>query len=241
MIGRAVRLTAAVFVAELDGAFEQPAVEIEHVAGIGLAAGRAAEQQRKLAIGGGLLGQIVVNAERRLALPHEIFGHRAAGVGGDVLQRGGIGGAGDDHGRVFHRAVALEHFHDAGDGGFLLPDRDVEAFHARAFLVDDRVEGDGGFAGLAVADDQLALAAADGDHAVDGLDAGLQRLLDRLALGDAGGDDVHLAGFGGWRWPGRRRVATPSGLTTRPMTASPTGTSSSRPVLLTVSPSLMCR
>ena len=41
---------------------------------------------------------------------------------------------------------------------------------------------DGGLAGLPVADDQLALAAADGGHGVDGLDAGLHRLLDRLAL-----------------------------------------------------------
>ena len=65
-------------------------------------------------------------------------------------------------------------------------------------MVDDRVEGDGGFAGLAVADDEFALAAADGDHAVDCLDAGLEGFLDGLSLGDAGGDDVHLAGFGGW-------------------------------------------
>jgi hypothetical protein len=34
-----------------------------------------------------------------------------------------------------------------------------------------------GLAGLAVADDQLALAAADRDHRVDRLDAGLQRLV----------------------------------------------------------------
>ena len=41
-------------------------------------------------------------------------------------------------------------------------------------------------AGRAVADDQLALAAADRGHRVDGLDAGLQRLLHGLALDDAG-------------------------------------------------------
>src|SRR5207253_2264518 len=46
---------------------------------------------------------------------------------------------------------------------------------------------------LAVADDQLALTSADGDHRVDRLDAGLKRLGDRLALGDARRDDVHLA------------------------------------------------
>ena len=40
--------------------------------------------------------------------------------------------------------------------------------------------------GLAVADDQLALAAADRHHRVDRLQAGLQRLLHRLPIDDAG-------------------------------------------------------
>ena len=55
-------------------------------------------------------------------------------------------------------------------------------------------------AGLAVADDELALAAADGDHGVDGLDAGLQRLLDALALDHARGlelDRAELVGLDG--------------------------------------------
>ena len=43
----------------------------------------------------------------------------------------------------------------------------------------------GGLAGLAVADDQLALAAADRGHRVDRLDAGLQRLVHGLAAHDA--------------------------------------------------------
>src|SRR5204863_9448253 len=49
-------------------------------------------------------------------------------------------------------------------------------------LVEDRVDRDGRLAGLAVADDQLTLAAPDRRHRVDGLDAGLQRLLDALTL-----------------------------------------------------------
>ena len=52
-------------------------------------------------------------------------------------------------------------------------------------MIDDRVDRDGGLAGLAVADDEFALAAADRGHRVDGLDTGLQRLLDRLTTGDA--------------------------------------------------------
>ena len=47
---------------------------------------------------------------------------------------------------------------------------------------------DRGLAGLAVADDQLALAAADRHHAVDRLEAGLHRLAHRLAIHDAGRD-----------------------------------------------------
>src|SRR4029079_8553950 len=59
------------------------------------------------------------------------------------------------------------------------------ADHPGALLVDDGVEGDGGLAGLAIADDQLALTAADRDHRVDRLDAGLERLGHGLALDHA--------------------------------------------------------
>ena len=55
-------------------------------------------------------------------------------------------------------------------------------------LVDHGVHGDGGLADLAVADDEFALAAADGDHRVDALHAHLHGLADGLARDDAGGD-----------------------------------------------------
>ena len=66
-----------------------------------------------------------------------------------------------------------------------------------ALLVDDRVDGDGGLAGLAVADDQLALAAADRDERVDGLDARLDGRVHALADDDAGGDSLDRAGLRG--------------------------------------------
>src|SRR5205807_10249928 len=56
------------------------------------------------------------------------------------------------------------------------------------------VDGDGRLARLAVADDQLALAAADGDHGIDGLDARLQWFLHRFAGHDAGRLHLDLAG-----------------------------------------------
>ena len=66
-----------------------------------------------------------------------------------------------------------------------------------ALLVDDRVDRDGRLAGAAVADDQLALAAADRDHRVDRLEAGLQRLRDGLPLDDAGSLELERAPLGG--------------------------------------------
>ena len=72
----------------------------------------------------------------------------------------------------------------------------VNADHILPLLVQDGVDGNGRFAGLAVADDQLALTASDRHHRVNGKDAGLHRLvyrftryhtrslsLDRTALG----------------------------------------------------------
>ena len=53
-------------------------------------------------------------------------------------------------------------------------------------MVDDRVDGDGGFAGLAVADDQLALPTTNWGHCVDRLNARLQWLVHRFATHDSG-------------------------------------------------------
>ncbi len=88
----------------------------------------------------------------------------------------------------------------AGDGGSLLADGDIDAEHAGVLLVQDGIGGDGGLAGLAVADDQLTLAAADGEHGVDGEDAGVERRIHALALQNAGGlllDGVVAHSFNG--------------------------------------------
>jgi len=80
----------------------------------------------------------------------------------------------------------------------LLPDRDVDAVDVGILLVDDRVDRDGSFAGLAVADDELPLSAPDRRHRVDRLDPGLQRFVNRFSRDDAGGLELDAAGFGGF-------------------------------------------
>src|SRR5262245_50689033 len=64
-------------------------------------------------------------------------------------------------------------------------------------LVDEGVERHGGLAGLAVADDQLALAAADRNERVERLEAGLHRLVHRLPRDDSGSLHFDAAALGG--------------------------------------------
>ena len=118
---------AALLVGELHRPLEQPRVEVEDVARVGLAARRAPQQQRHLPVGGRVLGEVVVDAEGVLALVEEVLAHRAAGVRRHVLDRRGlVGGRGDDD-RVLHRAVLLQGLHHLDDGRHPLADRDVDA------------------------------------------------------------------------------------------------------------------
>src|SRR5712691_3401512 len=166
-------------------------MQVEDVTRIGLPAGRAAEQEGNLAVGPGVLGQIVIDEQRILSLVHEVLAHRATGVGRQVPERGGVARGGGDDDRVIHRPPLLERGGDLRHGGGPLADGDVDADHALALLVDDGVERDRRLAGLAIADDQLPLAASDGNHGVDRLDAGLQRRVDGLAGDHPRGDLLH--------------------------------------------------
>ena len=166
-------------------------MQVEHIAGVGLAAGAALQQQGQGAVGDGVLGQIVVDDQHVPALVHEVLADAGAGVGGDILQRGRVAGGGADDDAVIHGAPAAEVFGQQGHRACLLADGHVDADHVFALLVQDGVQGHGGLAGLAVADDQLALAAADGEQSVDGQQAGLHGLVDRLAVDDAGGRPLH--------------------------------------------------
>ena len=122
---------AAQLVVQLHRALQQARVQVEDVARVGLAARRAAQQQRHLAVGVGVLGQVVVDHQRVPALVEEVLAHRAAGVGSEELDRRGlVGGSGHDD-RVVERARLVELARHVHDRGHALPDRDVDALHVR--------------------------------------------------------------------------------------------------------------
>jgi hypothetical protein len=144
-----------------------------------------------------VLGQIVVHAQRVLAVVEEVLAHRAARVGSHELDRRSLVGRGGDDDRVVERTVFVERLRDRDDRGHTLADRHIHGDHAGVLVVDDRVDRDRRLAGLAIADDQLSLAATDGDHRVDGLQPRLHRFGHRLALNDARRLELRRAGLRG--------------------------------------------
>ena len=64
-------------------------MQVKNVTGIGLAAGWLAGQQCQLAVSCGMLGQIVDDDQRMLAVIPEMFGDRETRERRDPLQPGG--------------------------------------------------------------------------------------------------------------------------------------------------------
>ena len=170
-------------------------MQIENVARVCLTSGRTVKQQRECTVSHGMLGQIIINDQNILALMHEELADGAARIGGNILKGRGFGrGCGHDDG-IIHRAVRSQGFSHLCNGRTLLADRYVDTDDARTLLIDDGVQANLGLAGLAVADDQLTLAAADRDHRVNRLDTGLKRYVNRGALDDTGGRHLNRARF----------------------------------------------
>ena len=169
---------------------------IKDIAGVGLTAGRTTQQQGHLTISLGLLGEVVVDHQGGLALVHERFGQGRAGVWSKVLKGCGLGGTRSYHDGVIESSLLPQHLNNVGHGCGLLSDGHINADDVFALLVDDRVDGNSGFARLTVANNQLTLAPANRNHGVDGGDARLHGLVHRLALDDARRHRFDQAGFG---------------------------------------------
>ena len=143
-----------------------------------------------------MLGQVVIDTQDVLALFHEVFAHGYAGIGSQELQRSGLRcRSGNDNGVVF-RSVFFQGTGQTGNRRSLLADCHINTDNAGTSLVDDRVNRHGGFAGAAVADDQFALAASDGNHGVNGLDTGLQGYVYGLTVCNTGAGIFNGAGCG---------------------------------------------
>ena len=144
-----------------------------------------------------MVGEVVVNDEHVPARFHEMLRDAGRGVGSDVGESRRVVAFGHDDDGVIHGAFFAQVGDDLGDGGRTLADGAINAQHILAALVQNGVDRDGGLAGLPVAEDQFALAAADRNESIDDDEAGLQRHGDGSAVHDGPGgafDGQTLAG-----------------------------------------------
>src|SRR5262249_45992714 len=101
----------------------------------------------------------------------------------------------------------FQFFYKLGNRRALLTDADIDAVQVLflvlrgvdVFLVDDRVDSDSRFTGLAVADDQFALAASDGNKRINSFQAPLHRLMTRFTGHNSGRFQLDAAGLLGFQ------------------------------------------
>ena len=72
----------------------------------------------------------------------------------------------------------------APDARTLLADRDIDANNVARLLIDNRIDRDAGLADGTVADDELALAAAEGEERINDDKTGLNRLGHEIPVDD---------------------------------------------------------
>ena len=113
---------------------------------------------------------------------HEIFCHGRARIGRCVLQRRRITGSCRQHNGIGKRSIGFQRLYHTGHSGSLLADGHIDADHALALLVQYRIQGNGRLAGLPVSDNQLPLAPADGEHGINGQNAGFHRSCHRASV-----------------------------------------------------------
>ena len=130
----------------LGSAFQQAGVEVEDIAGVGLASRRTTEQQRHFTVGHSLFGEVVVDDEGVAASVAEVFADGGAGERGVELHSGSVRCGGGHHDGVRHRAALREGLHQCSNGRTFLSHSHIDAVNRFAllvvgFLVDDGVDG----------------------------------------------------------------------------------------------------
>src|SRR5699024_2600761 len=165
--------------------------------------------QRDRTVGFSLFGQVIKNDEDVLATVHPVLTNGRPGVWCKVFETCRIRGRSGHDGGVFQGTFALEAAADRGDGRCFLANGNVDTTYLLVriprfpvgFLVQNGVDTDSGLTGLAVTDDQLALATTDRNHRVDGLHAGLEWFVNRLPLGHAWCLEFKFTACFGLNWP----------------------------------------
>src|SRR5690349_8743805 len=86
---------------------------------------------------------------------------------------------------MFHGTISFQNAYRTSNRGLFLTNRHIDTNKIFPFLIDNGIESQGCFTRLTIANNQLALTASNGDHSIDGFNAGLDRCIHILTLHDA--------------------------------------------------------
>ena len=159
-------------------------MNIKDVSGERFPTGRSPQQKGLFPVGPGMMRQVVEDHEDIFALFHEILAHGRCRIGGEELQSGRvfIGGHHDD--TIVHGLTVSKVGDDLGHRGPPFSDGAIDADDILVFLVDEGIQGKGGFSGLTVSKDEFALAPPNVDQGIHHLETGLQGNGDRRPVHD---------------------------------------------------------
>src|SRR5262249_17433683 len=101
---------------------------------------------------------------------------------------------------VFERSIVVQNLAYLSYLEVLLADRYIDADEVFALLIDDSIHRHRGLTGLAVADDQLTLAATNGNQRIYNLQASQYRSIYRVTGDDARGYPLDRAKLVGDDW-----------------------------------------
>ena len=149
----------------LGSSLEQSRVQVEDISWVSLSTWRSSKQKRQLSVSDGLLGQVIVDDQGVLSVVSEPLSHGTSRERSEVLKRSGLGGGGGDNDGVFQGVVLLKGLDQLSNGGSLLSDGNVDTVEllllvgtvVPLLLVEDGVNGNGGFTSLSVTNDKLSL------------------------------------------------------------------------------------
>ena len=160
--------SSTVVLVHLSCALKETRVKIEDITWVSLTTGRSSEKEGHLSVSNSLLGKIVIDDKSVLSVVTEVLSNGTTGVRGQELERSGIGSSSSDNDGVLHAVSIVEEADNVGDGGSLLADGDVDAVEGfgvvtsleDSLLVDNGINGDGGFTGLSITNDKLTLSSS---------------------------------------------------------------------------------
>ncbi len=97
---------------------------------------------------------------------------------------------------MFHSTVLFQLAKHLSNLASLLADCNIDADQVPTLLVNNCVEGDSTLPSGTITNNELALAAANGNHGINGLDTRLNRRINALAEGDTRRNPFYWSGFG---------------------------------------------